>query len=127
MNKIAISTSQAPAAIGPYSQAIKAGGLIFCSGQIPLDPATNTVISADIEEQTRQVLTNVKSILESEKLSMDNVVKTTLYLTDITTFAKVNEIYATFFREPFPARATIEVSHLPKDVLIEIEAIAAYQ
>ena len=122
--KTVIKTEKAPAAIGPYSQGIKIGNLIFTSGQIPLDPATG-VFPDGIQAQTRQSLSNVKAILEQAGTSMDQVIKTTVFLKDMNDFAAMNEIYATFFTEgSFPARSAVEVARLPKDALIEIEAIA---
>lgn len=119
-----IVTDNAPQAVGPYSQAVRAGDFIFLSGQIPIDSKTNQVVEADIVTQTRQVLQNIKGILESENLSMENIVKTTLFITDMNLFSAVNEEYGKFFGLSRPARSTVEVSRLPKDVLIEIEAIA---
>ena len=124
MKRRAIQTEKAPKAIGPYSQAIHAGGLIFVSGQIPIDPATGECVKADIRQQARRVLENVKGILESEGLGMGEVVKTTIFLKDMGKFNDVNEIYATYFSAPPPARSTVEVSNLPNNVDIEIEAIA---
>jgi len=124
MKRRAIQTEKAPKAIGPYSQAIHAGGLIFVSGQIPIDPETGECVKADIRQQARRVLENVKGILESEGLGMGEVVKTTIFLKDMGKFNDVNEIYATYFSAPPPARSTVEVSNLPKNVDIEIEAIA---
>lgn len=122
-----IFTENAPQAVGPYSQAVRAGDFIFLSGQIPIDSKTNQLVESDIVKQTRQVLQNIKGILESENLSMKNIVKTTLFITDMNLFSAVNEEYGKFFGQFRPARSTVEVSRLPKDVLIEIEAIAAYQ
>ena len=121
----AISTPNAPAAIGPYSQAIKSGNLLFLSGQIPLDPATGNLVAGGIEEQTRQVFTNIGAILDAAGLSFDAVVSATVYVMDMNDFAKVNEIYATYFSSPAPARATVQVARLPKDSLVEIQIIAA--
>lgn len=122
--KESISTKDAPQAIGPYSQAVRSGNLTFLSGQIPIDPATGEVVTGSIADQTRQVLENLRAILKAANLEMSNVVKTTVYLTDLETFTEMNETYATFFSEPYPARATVEVSNLPKGVKIEIDAIA---
>ncbi len=119
-----ISTSKAPAAIGPYSQAIKANGFLFCSGQIPLIPETMELIEHDITKQTQQVLQNLEAVLQEASSSKNEVVKTTIFLADFNDFTIVNEIYGQFFGEHKPARATVEVSRLPKDVLIEIECIA---
>ena len=121
----AISTPNAPAAIGPYSQAIKSGNLLFLSGQIPLDPATGNLVAGGIEEQTRQVFTNIGAILEAAGLSFDAVVSATVYVMDMNDFAKVNEIYALYFSAPAPARATVQVARLPKDARVEIQVIAA--
>ena len=124
MKKI-VSTASAPAAIGPYSQAIDLGNLVFTSGQIPIDPATGT-IAQGIEAQARQSLTNVKAILAAAGLEMDQVVKTTVFLKDMNDFAAMNAVYAEFFTEgSYPARSAVEVARLPKDVLVEIEAVAA--
>ncbi len=124
MNKKIITTDKAPAAIGPYSQAIEAGGFVFASGQIPVDPATGN-IPEGIEAQAKQALTNVKNLMEASGLSMDNIVKTSVFIKDMNDFAKVNEVYATFFDNDFPARSCVEVARLPKDVLIEVEVVAA--
>lgn len=120
----AIKTPDAPEAIGPYSQAIQSGNLVFLSGQIPIDPKTGNIIEGSIAEQTRQVLENLCAVLKAANLDMTNIVKTTVYLTDLSTFTEMNETYATFFTQPFPARATVEVCTLPKDSMIEIDAIA---
>ena len=119
----AISTPNAPAAIGPYSQAIKSGSLLFLSGQIPLDPATGALVAGGIEEQTRQVFTNIAAILQAAGLSFDAVVSATVYVKDMNDFAKVNEIYATYFSSPAPARATVEVARLPRDSRVEIQVV----
>ena len=124
MKKKVIQTEKAPKAIGPYSQAIQAGNFLFLSGQIPLDPKTGELAKGDIREQTKQVLENIKGILESQKLGMENVVKATIFLKDIGNFNQVNEVYATYFPSSPPARSTIEVSKLPRNTEIEIEAIA---
>ena len=121
----AISTPHAPAAIGPYSQAIKSRNLLFLSGQIPLDPATGNLVPGGIEEQTRQVFTNIGAILQAAGLSFDAVVSATVYVMDMNDFAKVNEIYATYFSAPAPARATVQVARLPKDARDEIQVVAA--
>ena len=120
----AISTKKAPAAIGPYSQAIRVGNLIYTSGQIPLDPATGAFVEGGIKEQTRQALTNIKAILEEAGTSMDNVVKTTVFMANMDDFADMNAVYAEFFTEPYPARSVVAVKTLPKGALIEIEVIA---
>ncbi len=122
--KTAIKTDRAPAAIGPYSQAIRAGQWVFCSGQIPLDPATGTLVPGDIQEQTRRVLENLKAVLAAAGVGMDAVVKTTIYLRDMGDFPKMNETYATYFGGTPPARATVEVSNLPKNARVEIDATA---
>ena len=119
-----IHTNQAPAAIGPYSQAIEANGMIFASGQIPIDPATGQFVEGGIQEQTRQALTNARNILQAAGTDMENVIKTTVYLSDINTFAAMNEVYAQFFTEPFPARSAVAVKDLPKGALVEIEVLA---
>ena len=120
----AISTTKAPAAIGPYSQAIKVSGLVFVSGQLPIDPATGAFAEGGIKELTRQSLTNMKAILEEADTSMANVVKTTVFLADMNDFAAMNEVYAEFFAAPFPARSAVAVKTLPKGALVEIECIA---
>lgn len=120
----AISTEKAPAAIGPYSQAIEANGFVYASGQLPIDPATGE-FPEGIKAQTRQSLTNAKAILEAAGLSMKNVVKTTVLLADIADFGSMNEVYAEFFSEPFPARSAFAVKSVPKGALVEIECIAA--
>ena len=120
----AISTKKAPAAIGPYSQAIRVGNIAYTSGQIPLDPATGAFVEGGIKEQTRQALTNIKAILEEAGTSMDNVVKTTVFMANMDDFADMNAVYAEFFTEPYPARSAVAVKTLPKGALIEIEVIA---
>ena len=124
MKKKVIQTEKAPKAIGPYSQAIQAGSFLFLSGQIPLDPKTGELVKGDIRQQTKQVLENLKGVLESEKLEMKDVVKVTIFLKDIGNFNQVNEVYATYFPSSPPARSTIQVAKLPRDAEIEIEAIA---
>ena len=124
--KTVISTHEAPQAIGPYSQAIKANGFLFISGQIPLDPMTGEVVYGGIEMQTRQVLNNLKGILSKEGLSFANAVKTTVFLQDMNDFAAMNKIYAEYFETEPPARSTIQVAKLPRNVAVEIEMIAAY-
>ena len=123
-NMNAISTKKAPAAIGPYSQAIRVGNIVYTSGQIPLDPATGTFVEGGIKEQTRQALTNIKAILEEAGTSMDNVLKTTVFMANMDDFADMNAVYAEFFTEPYPARSAVAVKTLPKGALIEIEVIA---
>ena len=120
----AISTQKAPAAIGPYSQAIKVGNLIYTSGQIPIDPTTGVFVEGGIKEQTRQALTNVQTILEEAGLTMGNVVKTTVFMADMNDFADMNTVYAEFFMEPYPARSAVAVKTLPKGALVEIEVVA---
>ena len=121
-----IHSDKAPAAIGPYSQAISSGaGLVFVSGQLPIDPATGAFPEGGVKEQTRQSLTNAASILEAAGLSLKNVAKTTVFLADMADFAAMNEVYAQFFSAPFPARSAVAVKTLPKGALVEIECIAA--
>ena len=120
-----IHTAQAPAAIGPYSQAIRANGFVFVSGQLPVDPATGVFTGADVTAQTRQSLQNIQSILAEAGLGMDAVVKTTVFLQNMGDFAAMNEVYAAFFTGACPARAAVQVAALPKGALVEIEAIAA--
>ena len=123
MKKI-ISTTEAPAAIGPYSQAVRVGSMMFCAGQIPLDPKSGQIVSEDIAEQTRRVLDNVTAILKAEQLTLAHVVKTTVFLADFGDFQKMNEVYATYFTDQPPARSTVGVSTLPKNARVEIEVIA---
>ena len=120
-----ISTKKAPAAIGPYSQAIRIGNLVYTSGQIPIDPTTGTFVEGGIKEQTCQSLTNVKAILEEAGLSMTNVVKTTVFMADMNDFADMNAVYAEFFSEPYPTRSAVAVKTLPKGASVEIEVVAA--
>lgn len=124
MSNIAIHTENAPAAIGPYSQAIQAGNTIYVSGQLPIDPATGAFAGNDIASQTRQSLTNMKNILQQAGAGMCDVVKTTVLLADIADFAAMNAVYAEFFTAPFPARAAFQVACLPKNALVEIECVA---
>ena len=124
MNKEIISTQKAPKAIGPYSQAVKANGFIYCSGQIPLDPSTMTIVEGGIAVQTRRVLENLSEVLAAGGSSLDRVVKTTVFLKDMNMFAEMNAVYGEFFKNEPPARATVEVARLPKDVLVEIEVVA---
>ncbi len=119
-----VSTEDAPGAIGPYSQAVMAGGFLFLSGAIPLEAATGEIVQGGIEAETRQVLLNVKAVLSGAGLDLDDVVKTTVYLSDISLFTRMNKVYGEFFSTPYPARATVEVSALPKGVALEIDAIA---
>lgn len=123
MNK-QISTDKAPAAIGPYSQAIEAGGMVFASGQLPIDPATGAFVEGGVKEQTRQSLTNVQNILRKAGVDLSHVVKTTVFLSDMANFGAMNEVYAEFFTQPFPARSAVAVKTLPKDALVEVECIA---
>jgi len=120
----AVSTDKAPAAIGPYSQAVKAGNLLFLSGQIPIDPVTGTLVEGGIDAQTRQVFRNIGEILKAANASFDNVVSAGVFLADMNDFAKMNAIYAEHFSSPAPARATVQVARLPKDCLVEIQVTA---
>lgn len=120
-----ISTQNAPAAIGPYSQAIEVNGFVYASGQLPIDPATGAFPEGGVKEQTRQSLLNEKAILEEAGLALSNVVKTTVYLADMGDFAAMNEVYSQFFAQPFPARSAIAVKALPKGALVEVEVVAA--
>ena len=119
-----ICTNNAPAAIGPYSQAIQIGDLLFVSGQVPIDPSTGAIVEGDIKAQAQQSLNNLKAILNAAGTNMGAVVKTTVFLADMNDFAAMNEVYAQFFQEPFPARSAVQVARLPKDAKVEIEAIA---
>ena len=120
-----IATENAPKALGPYSQALKAGGFIYCSGQIPINPATNTIEAVTIEGQTRQAIANLKQVLEAAGAGLDRVVKTTVFIKDMNDFAALNAVYAEMFGATKPARSCVEVARLPKDVKLEIEAVAA--
>ena len=122
--KTAVKTDAAPGALGPYSQAIVAGGMVYCAGQIPLDPATGTIVSGGIAPQTEQVLNNLRAVLKAAGSDLDRCVKTTVFLKDMNDFAAMNAVYATYFPDSPPARSTVEVARLPKDALVEIEAIA---
>lgn len=122
--KRVVKTSSAPAAIGPYSQAVIGGGMVFCSGQIALDPATGEMAGRDVASQTRRVLQNLREVLKSAGASLEDVVKTTVFLRDMNDFGAMNEVYAEFFSERPPARAAVQAARLPKDALVEIEAIA---
>ncbi|MEK7854914.1 MAG: RidA family protein [Acidobacteriota bacterium] len=122
--KEVISTEKAPGAIGPYSQAIKTGNMIFCSGQIPIDPATGEFVSQDVSEQTEQVFENLIAVLEAAGASLDDVVKTTVFLADMGEFAAMNDVYARYFLDNKPARATVQAARLPRDARVEIECIA---
>jgi 2-iminobutanoate/2-iminopropanoate deaminase len=119
-----VSTEKAPAAIGPYSQAIVTGNIVYTSGQIPVNPETGAIVSGGIEGQTRQVLENLKNVLEAAGSSLSKVVKMTVFIKDMNDFSKINEIYSGYFEKPYPARSCVEVSRLPKDVLVEMEAVA---
>lgn len=125
--KTIISTPKAPAAIGPYSQAVLVNGMLFTSGVIPIDPETNTLVEGDVTVQARQAIGNLKNLIEASGSSMDKVVKTTVFIKDMNDFVKINDIYKDFFTSDFPARSCVEVARLPKDVLIEIEAIATVE
>lgn len=126
MNKV-INTTKAPAAIGPYSQAVKTGNMLFVSGQIPFVPETMQLVSEDIKEQTKQCLENLKGILEEAGMTLNDVVKTSVFIKDMNEFGAINEVYATYFTDNKPARACVEVARLPKDVRVEIEAIAVIE
>lgn len=123
MKKV-FATTNAPSAIGPYSQAVQAGGMVFVSGQLPIDPATGAFAGDDVKSQTRQSLTNIKNILASEGIGMDQVIRVGVFLKDMNTFGDMNEVYGEFFEGDYPARAAVEVARLPKDALVEIEAVA---
>lgn len=125
--KTIISTPKAPAAIGPYSQAVLVNGMLFTSGVIPIDSETNTLVEGDVTVQARQAIGNLKNLIEASGSSMDKVVKTTVFIKDMNDFGKINDIYKDFFTSDFPARSCVEVARLPKDVLIEIEAIATVE
>ncbi len=123
MNKEAIHTDKAPAAVGPYSQAISAGNLVMLSGQIPLDPQTGLLVEGDIQAQTRRVFANIQAVLEEAGMTFANVIKTTVFLADIADFAAMNEVYAEYFAEPYPARSAVQIAALPKGAGVEIECI----
>lgn len=123
--KTVIASAEAPAAVGPYSQAIATGNLVFCAGQIPLDPATGNLIEGDVTAQTRRVIENIKAVLAAAGATLSDVVKTTVFLLDMNDFAAMNAVYAEHFEAPFPARSTIQVARLPKDARVEIEVIAS--
>jgi 2-iminobutanoate/2-iminopropanoate deaminase len=125
-HKTVIRPAKSPTAVGPYNHAIRTGDLLFCAGQIPIEPATGDLVSGDIKAQTRRVLENIKTILEDQKLSLAHVVKSTVFLTNLADFAQMNEIYAQFFTADFPARSTIQVAALPKGANVEIEVIAHF-
>ena len=124
MSKQIVFTEKAPKAIGPYSQAVSIGNLVYTAGQVALDPATMELVPGDVEEQTRQVLTNLSNVLEAAGTNMSKVIKTTVFLTDMANFTRMNAIYAEFFKENPPARTTVAVSGLPKNALVEIECVA---
>jgi len=124
MAKEVVATKQAPAAIGPYSQAIKANGFVFTAGQIALDPASGNIVEGDVRQQTERVCQNLKAILEAAGTSFDKVVKTTVFLKNMSDFAAMNEVYGKYFTQPAPARSTVEVAALPKNVLVEIDVVA---
>ena len=124
--KQAVSSPDAPKAIGPYSQAVRAGQLLFVSGQVPLDPATGQIVAGDIAAQTRRVFDNLGAVLKAGGRSFGDVVRTTVFLADMNDFAAVNDVYGTYFSEPYPARATVQVARLPKDARVEIDLIASY-
>lgn len=120
-----IATSEAPAAVGPYSQAVAVGNLLFCAGQIPLDPATGEIVGEDVTAQTERVCQNITGVLKANGMTFANVVKATVFLTDLANFAAMNAVYAKYFTEPFPARSTIQVAGLPRGSQVEIEVTAA--
>jgi len=124
--KQSISSPEAPKAIGPYSPAVRVGQLLFVSGQVPIDPATGNLVDGDITVQTRRVLDNIGALLTAAGLAFADVARTTIFLADMNDFTAVNEVYATYFSQPFPARATVQVARLPKDSRVEIDVIAAY-
>jgi 2-iminobutanoate/2-iminopropanoate deaminase len=123
----AFSSPNAPKAIGPYSPAVRAGQLLFISGQVPIDPATGSLVSGDIRTETRRVMDNLGALLTAGGLDFSAVVRTTVFLADINDFAAMNEVYASYFHEPFPARATVQVARLPRDARVEIDVIATYE
>lgn len=125
--KQAFASDRAPKAIGPYSQAIRVGPLLFLSGQVPLDPATGQMVEGDVAAQTRRVMDNLSAVLQSAGLTFADVARTTIFLADMNDFVKVNEVYGSYFSEPYPARATVQVARLPKDARVEIDAIAAFR
>ena len=124
MKKV-IATPDAPAAVGPYSQAVAVGGLLFCAGQIPLDPATGEIVGGDVAAQTERACANIAAVLKAGDMTFANVVKTTVFLTDMANFAAMNAVYAKYFTEPFPARSTVAVVGLPRGAMVEIEVVAA--
>lgn len=124
MKKV-IATTEAPAAVGPYSQAIALGNLLFCAGQIPLDPVTNELVGTDVTAQTERVCQNIAGVLKANDMTFTNVIKVTVYLTDLANFAAMNAVYSKYFREPYPARSTVQVAGLPRGSQVEIEVIAS--
>jgi len=126
MTKTIIKPAKSPAAVGPYNHAVRVGDLLFCAGQIPIDPATGNLVSGDIKAQTDRVLQNIKTILDDQKLTFANVVKSTVFMTNLTDFAGMNEVYAKHFTHDFPARSTIQVAALPKGANVEIEVVAHF-
>jgi 2-iminobutanoate/2-iminopropanoate deaminase len=126
MNKSIITPAHAAAPVGPYSHAVRVGDLLFCSGQIPLDPATGQLVPGDIRAQTERVLENIKTILADQQLSFSHVVKTTVFMTNLADFAAMNEVYARYFTADYPARSTVQVAALPRGATVEIEVVAAY-
>ena len=126
MKKEIINTSQAPAPIGPYNQATRANNMLFISGQIPADPETGDLLMSSIEEETHRVMRNLKAILEAAGLGFENVLKTSIFISDMDNFSRINEVYGSYFSGEYPARETVQVARLPKDVNVEISAIAAY-
>ncbi|MBI5773675.1 MAG: RidA family protein [Verrucomicrobia bacterium] len=126
MNKTIIKPAHSAPAVGPYNHAVRVGDLLFCAGQIPLDPATGQLVTGDIKAQTERVLQNVKAILDDQELTFANVVKSTVFLTNLADFAGMNEVYAKFFTADFPARSTVQVAALPKGAIVEIEVIAHF-
>lgn len=125
-NKTVIKPSKSPAAVGPYNHAVRVGDLLFCAGQIPIEPATGNLVSGDIKAQTERVLENVKAILEDQKLTFANAVKSTVFMTNLADFAAMNEVYAKYFTSDFPARSTVQVAALPKGAQVEIEVVAHF-
>jgi 2-iminobutanoate/2-iminopropanoate deaminase len=125
-NKLVIKPAKSAPAVGPYNHAVRVGDLLFCAGQIPLDPGTGNLVSGDIQTQTRRVLENVKAILDDQKLTFENVVKSTVFLTNLADFAGMNEVYAKYFTSDFPARSTVQVAALPKGASVEIEVVAHF-
>jgi len=125
-NKIIIKPAKSPAALGPYNHAVRVGDLLFCAGQIPIDPKDGNLVTGDIKAQTDRVLQNIKAILDDQKLTFENVVKSTVFLTDLANFASMNEVYGRYFTDNFPARSTVQVAALPKGATVEIEVVAHF-